>query len=77
MDSWLDWGEMELANPPLQIEQVRAEGIRAQGPEVRRPLLKAAARFPQKLCVWVWLWWREALETLEKHLDQRAFAPGP
>eukprot|EP00439_Symbiodinium_sp_Y106_P044202 s451_g5.t1 len=38
VDSWLDWGEMELANPPLQIEQ--------------------------------------ALETLEKHLDQRVFLVG-
>ncbi|OLP93968.1 hypothetical protein AK812_SmicGene24050 [Symbiodinium microadriaticum] len=38
VDSWLDWGEMELANPPLQMEQ--------------------------------------ALETLEKHLDQRAFVRG-
>ncbi|CAE7688301.1 asnS [Symbiodinium microadriaticum] len=38
VDSWLDWGEMELANPPLQMEQ--------------------------------------ALETLEKHLDQRVFLVG-
>ena len=29
VDSWLDWGEMELANPPLQMEQAKA--VRSSG----------------------------------------------
>ena len=60
VDSWLDWCEMELSSPPPQPEQ-------ASGMD-RSSFGEASMR--TSLCMV-----RQALETLEKHLDQRALNP--
>ena len=62
MDSWLDWSEIELASPPTQLEQARA----TQDASCCCGLFR----------VWTWLDCCEALEALEKHLDQRVPALG-